>query len=735
MNEYIDEEQMTPEDEQLMIAERLHVFASRLNQLAKEQIAKRTEIEQRWLEDIRQYHGKYDDRSKVELNRAGGSQVYVNITRNKTNAAEARLQDMLFPTDDRNWAIYPTPVPELDSLAAKAPEQQMMMAQQGMPMQPTPASMAADSIREAEERCEAMQEEIDDQLNESRYQTKARDIIHDACLLGTGVVKGPVVMGRMKKAWSQLPDGTSILQINESLNPTVERVDPWDFFPDMSARTIDEAEYVFQRHLLTKKQLRELSRLPGILIDQLRKVAASEAKSSQLGRDYTSDIRYITGINTVDSDSKYELWEYHGPISKSELIDAIAQADDVYEQEEIDELDDEVDAVVFFSGNSVLKVVINPMDTTERPFSVFNWEKDDSTVFGFGVPYLMRNPQKVINASWRMMMDNAGLSIADQVIINREIVEPADGSWQMTPKKLWFLRDKTRAVNEAMAAFSTPSHQQELANIFSMARQLADEETNLPLIAQGEMAPHVTQTASGMQMLMNSSNIVLRKAIKNWDDDITRPLLTRFYDWNMQYNEKPGIKGDFSVDARGSGALLVKDKQQESLMIYANMSAGNPMLASRRDWAGLDREIAKSLEIPYDNVTLSEEEIMEMQASQQPQEPPPDPMLQFKQIEMQVEQAKVQLRAQEIQQKAELDRYRLDLETQIEQQKLAQERELKMAELAAKANMTREQLQTRMALDMEKNKTMRDAKAAETNVKLTQTQLQAQNLAQGFDTY
>ena len=49
----------TDEEFELEIAERLHVFASRLNRLATEQVGKRSQIEQRWLDDLRQYHGEY----------------------------------------------------------------------------------------------------------------------------------------------------------------------------------------------------------------------------------------------------------------------------------------------------------------------------------------------------------------------------------------------------------------------------------------------------------------------------------------------------------------------------------------------------------------------------------------------------------------------------------------------------------------------------------------------------
>ena len=52
---------------------------------------------------------------------------------------------------------------------------------------------------------------------------------------------------------------------------------------------------------------------------------------------------------------------------------------------------------------------------------------------------------------------------------------------------------------------------------------------------------------------------------------ILPPSNCRFYDWNMQYNEKAEIKGDFSIEA-GISALLVREKQQENLMIYSNLS-------------------------------------------------------------------------------------------------------------------------------------------------------------------
>ena len=58
----------TDEEFELEIAERLHVFASRLNRLATEQVSKRGQIEQRWLDDIRQYHDKDADDESTKMN-------------------------------------------------------------------------------------------------------------------------------------------------------------------------------------------------------------------------------------------------------------------------------------------------------------------------------------------------------------------------------------------------------------------------------------------------------------------------------------------------------------------------------------------------------------------------------------------------------------------------------------------------------------------------------------------
>ena len=55
-----------------------------------------------------------------------------------------------------------------------------------------------------------------------------------------------------------------------------------------------------------------------------------------------------------------------------------------------------------------------------------------------------------------------------------------------------------------------------------MAAELADQETGIPLMLQGENAS-APGTVGGMTMLMNATSVVLRRLVKQYDDQITKP--------------------------------------------------------------------------------------------------------------------------------------------------------------------------------------------------------------------
>jgi len=694
------------EAERQALEEKLSGLGGKLQNLAQEQVAKRQMVEQRWLEDLRQYHGEYtaDEKSRMQAN--GSSQVYVNITRNKTRAGQSRLADMLLPNDDRNWGIKPTPEPQMSALGTDDdPEEQR---------------------EKADDAARGMQRAIEDDFTEARYNSKMRDIIGDVAQLGTGIVKGPIVVNRQRRAWRRDPEsGYPVLEIVDEFRAGLERVDPWDFFPDMSSASMEEAEFVFERKLLNKKQLRELANLPGVIDGQLRKVLEMDSEGHKISQDYRDQIRAITGVDTVTNKGRWELWEYWGPLDKDELRACGCEVED-------DPLT-EYNGCVLFVGEHVIKAAINPLDSGDLPYSVSNWEEDNSSIFGFGIPYLMRDPQKVAASAWRMIMDNAGLTAGPQVVVNRKAVKPVDGDWRLSPRKVWeYTGDGP--INGAFYAYNITSNQGDLSSIFQAAQQLADTQTNLPIILQGEgvSGGPGSQTATGMQMLMNNSNIVLRSAVKSFDDGITEPLVRRFYDWHMAYDENDEHKGDFSVVARGSSVLIARQEQQDKLLALAQVAASNPEFARSTEWQGLYREIVRSMSVPAENV-LKDEETVEQEAEQQGQQMPPE--LQLKMAEQQLKQEQFQFEQQKTQWEFQLKQREQQFDQQYKAAELEQEREIKLADLALKREMTLEQLKVKLGIETANIQTERETTAANLLDSQNRRQAKEQNMGMGYDSY
>lgn len=691
-------EQEQESDEQY--SERLQVLGSRLQTLVLDAVSTRGALEDRWIKDLRQYQGEYEPRELAEMRNAKTSSIFANLTRNKTNAAEARLSDMLFPTDDRNWGIRPTPVPELTR------------AVQGS--DPNQKQTALSMIREAKERAEAMTKEIDDQLTESNYPAIGRDVIHDACVFGTGVMKGPVVVGRTNQQWVTDEFGNSSLTYQDDFSAGTQYVDLWNFYPESSATKISEAEYVLERHFVTRKDLIKLARNPNYMKDQLRAVLDEDALNSQTTHNWNSELRAISGLTEAAKSTCYEMWEYNGAVDKDDLI---AAGVDIEEDDSLTEYF----GTILVIGNRVIRASIHPMDTQEEIYRVFNWEKDRSCIFGFGVPYLMRNPQAVINACMRMILDNGGLSAGPQIVFDEDAIEPLNGQWELAPRKLWKKKKTGVPVREAFEVYQINNNQAELMNIFQMARQLADEETNLPLIAQGEQSGHITKTAHGMDMLMNSANIVLRRAVKNFDDDVTRPHITAYYNWNMQFNDNPEIKGDFNVDARGSSALLAREMQAERLMTFGNLAGSNPKFDELTDWEGTYKEIVKALQVSSESVMLPPEKVQENAEARANQPPPIDPL----------EQMKLQLKQQELQMNGEFKQQEIQLSAQDMQNKL----QVEMASIASREQLTIAQLKERTGLELQKEQTKRDIEAGRQNLMQADHILKQENIKAGYDSF
>lgn len=673
----------------------------KLQLLAEKQVQLKSAIEQRWLDDLRQFHGRYPVDTEAKLKLAEKSKLFVNLTRAKVNSWEARLTDLLFPTDDKNWGIIPTPAPHLSAEvvakmnAAKTAAQQATEAHQaGNPeqgaqiaAQGNAAAAASVSIQEvideAQKRCSLMEAEIDTQLKDCDYNIRSRDVIRDAIKVGTGVMKGPITGQKLRRSWilaskaaatppapsndignmsmqpqtsdasgaynpSQSSDAASpaaptqpppdvaptapgtgyVLDMQPDPAPEFIWVDPWSYFPDMSARTPDEAEFSFERHLWNAKQLRKAIKTCGLKQDAVAELLRTSSTTAI--PTYWAQLREITANSAIiGMEARYQVWEFHGVLEDEDLATIASVTGDTKVLEFVqDNPILEVPVIIWFCQGHLLKFAPYPLDSGESLYSVVNFEQDDTSIFGFGVPYLQRDSQSALNGAWRMMMDNGGLSVGPQIVIDQDAIKSADGTWPLKPGKVW-LKSSTSLTKapdsyKPFEVFSIPSNQAQLQGIIALAKEFADEETSMPLIAAGGMDSHITKTAGGMSMLMNSANVVFRRLVKNYDDTLTTPNIRRLYDWNMQFNKRDDLKGDYCVDARGSSVLLVKEMQTQTLQTALAQFSNNPQVGPILKIPELTRKLFQAQMIHADDAVKSDD-VIAQEAEARAQQAQTDP--------------------------------------------------------------------------------------------------------------
>lgn len=731
--------------------EKLDIFGQRLAQRRDEWIRARAALglDRRWSEDIDQYNGKDSGHAPTQMMttveqgmpvtretaRPARSTIFVQVTRQKTNAAAARLGDVLLPTDERNFSVSPSPSPTISKFnpvhigvstllagqaqgssptpAAPTPGQMPggSPAQPGgvptpnaqgaapQPGQPAPAAAPAPSPdeqraaammakqEEAKAASDAMQLEIEDCLDECDYNAEVRKAVMNSALLGTGVLKGPVVVSHTRKAWGKHTDvgGHPIwsLEVVQELKPATFSIDPRMVYPDPACGdNVQNGRGIFELEKKTPKRIRELAKQPAYLKDQLRKVI-EEGPQTPKALTTSHDLEG----QDLAADEVYEHWTYWGEIEREDLeaADVTLPADSL----------EVVSACVEMVNNTVVRAYLNPLTDGALPYDMFPWEMVSGSVWGYGVPYLMRAQQRVINAAWRMILDNAGVSSGPQIVVKPTMIQPADKRWELSARKIWYAMDDVDDVSKAFATFEFNSHQPELQAIIEQAEKLSDAETAVPMMVQGGSQGGSPETVGGMQMLMQSSNVVLKRLVKQFDDTVTKPHIRRYYSYLMEYSEKNEIKGDFDVIALGSSSLVVRDIQNQSLTNLLSL-APNPVYAPLINLKKLFSKVLKAEHIDPTDVMNTDAEIQHIhdQAAQNAQ---PDPRIQAAQLRSDADKMRTQA---QIEMNQDAIKAKADIATQdrsVRLRELEMERDIEMLRVSQKENISVAQIKAQLA--------------------------------------
>jgi len=656
-----------------------------MNRWAKEQ--HETEL----LECLRQRNGEYDPKTLRQIRDQGGSEIYMMLSATKIRAAVSWIRDILMPAGDRPWGLSPTPIPELPPFAMSAIAQRI---QQTMPQLPPDigyeayiegraGKMRDEAMRSmrvvAKESAEKMETKIADQLAEGGWDEALSEFIEDFCTFPAAIMKAPVVQKKKSLKWG--PQGEPIVADEVGLN--YSRVSPFDIYPSPDSSTINDGDLI-ERIRYSRRGLYNMIGLPGYNGDAIRAVLTDYGRGGLrdwLWRDYEraqlegkdkfwmrQDQRSIDGLQYWGS--AQGLWLLEWGIDPDQIDDPLAEY--------------EIDAIKV--GNHIIRAVINKDPLQRRPYHKASFQMTPGAFWGIALPKLMRDHQRMCNATARALANNLG--IASGPIVEVEVDRLADGETveQIYPWKIFQTKsDKTGRGREAIRFYQPRSNAQELLRVYEEFEKRADDATSIPRYAHGnEKVSGAGSTASGLAMLMNNASKGIKMSISNIDNGVVKPTIEQTFTHNMLYDKDMSIKGDVKIIARGATALLAKEQTQMRRAEFLNMTNNEVDMSIMGVEGRLEvlRSAADLLDLESGTIVPSKEEFIARQEEKAQKEPPQDPKLIEIQQKGAIEKEKQDLEMQQFQQKLEADgqmsREKMDLELDKFQRKLDMEYDLKI---------------------------------------------------------
>ena len=583
----------------------------------------RFSYEQRWLQAYKNFRGIYD--STTQYRDSEKSKVFIKITKTKVLAAYGQIIDILFANKKFPLVVEATPMPEgieqfahmrtpLDE-ATQAPSDPYGFPGDGREL--APGAMQADEphrlgsygkdfgdmilagksragepqFEPAKEQARKMEKCIHDQLLDTNAVSEFRKAIFESSLFGTGIVKGPFNFYKRVHNWKMNEEGEREYDPYERTVPRIEHVSVWDFHPDPSATSVEDCEYVIERHRMNRQQLRSLVMRPHF---DAQAIEECLAKGPNYEDKYYEDTIREDETEPHISENRYEVLEYWGVLDSK-----FAKEVGLEGAGEMSEFD-QMQVNIWVCGTMILRCVVNPFTPARIPYQAFPFEINPYQIWGVGVAENMEDAQMLMNGHVRMAIDN--LALAGNLVFDVDEASLVPGqNMDIFPGKIF--RRQSGVTGTAINGLKFPNTAGENIQMYQISRQLADEETGIPSITHGQTGVTGTgRTAAGLSMLMGSAGLSMKTVIKNIDDHLLKPIGEAFFQWNMQFGENiEDVTGDLEIKPRGVAAVMQKEVRTQRLTSLLQTVA-NPMLAPFVKIPNLMRELAISQDIDPDSL-------------------------------------------------------------------------------------------------------------------------------------
>lgn len=595
----------------------------------------RLEAEYRWLKAYTNFRGRYSE--DVQFLRTETSRAFIKITKTKTLAAYGQILDVLLGGPQFPISVEPTEKPDGVSEAVHVdpnqtkditPTQKASMGfvdeigfagdgndvradesrisrrlriiQEKLGLGDTeveiqegganePGKITLDPAAEAARR---MTTKIQDQLTESNMTHEFRKFLFETVLLGSGCLKGPLYTEKEYPKWDDEGNYTP----DSKVVPVSKFVSVWNIYPDNNATSVKDAEWLIERHRMSKIDFLNLKKQPFFRGEAIE-------NACRKGANYVDEFweQTIKEGNDRSTENRYEVFEYWGVMDVDKLLD-IEGLDLTEEQKEMDQ----ININAFVCNGSLIRLIVNPFKPVRIPYFICPYEEDPYNFFGVGLPENMEDSQTLMNGMTRMAVDNAVLSGNVILEIDEDALSPGQ-SPELYPGKIF--RRQSGNPGTAVNAIQIPNVSPQLMQMYDKFRQLSDESTGVSSFSHGQTGVSgIGRTAAGISMLMNAASNSTKTVIKNIDDYALEPLGQAYFAFNMQFDFDPTMAGDIQVKAQGASSLLQKEVSSQRLLQLISVTSADPEMSARLNKEYIIKEIARSLELDPNKVTLSQEE-------------------------------------------------------------------------------------------------------------------------------
>lgn len=594
--------------------------------LSKWQIArdhKEIKLQKKLFDCMRQRRSEYSSEKLQTIESQGGIAVYMPITEKVSVAAESWIRDVIATPDDKPWTLRPTPIPELPPFIHEAiiahtlnafrteiqsmgplPEEEIYLHAQYLKQ-----LIMRDVDKAAKKAAEKMELKIEDQLAEAHWEDALSEFITDIVMFPTAFLKGPVYSKKRELTYSMSEDGFTPVMA-DVMKLGIRRVSPLDIYPSPHATTVQDG-FLIERMPISPRDLSLLQNQPGYRKQEI--VQALEDYSRGWLNNWTTmdferfeleDKQSVFGAGrTTDLD----LLQFWGDIQGKELKDMGIKV-----KSELDFYPCEV----IMLGRNVIRAVINPSPTGQRPYYQASYETIPGSLWGRGVCQRVDHVQKLANSCARSLAYNMAIASGPQVVIT-DIgrIPPGTQITGMHPWKVWQFVKKAHSLNDPPIIFFQPnSNIQQLMGALGEFVKMADEYAGVPPYTYGlDNTGGAGSTASGLSMLMGNASKGVRSVIMNIDKGVIKPLIRTLVTYNMLYDEDNTIKGDVEVVARGALSIMVKEQlamRRREFMI----DTANPIdmqIIGLRGRRNLLAERAKTLDMAVEDVLPPEQAVPE----------------------------------------------------------------------------------------------------------------------------